>query len=241
MILPSGQLRRVLVKFAQKSTGAVDWGAAAAELVSRPRKWCNFGYVGEFGLTGGIGSGKSAVSQRLAALGAAIVDADKVVRSLQQPGMVVFEGMVSHFGDDIVGADGGLDRAAVAEIVFNDSSQLKALNEIVHPAVRAEMADLRALLAQSHDCVVLDVPLLVESGYDDVLGVIVVDVSVDTALARLVEHRGFSENDARARMANQVDREHRLARADFIIDNEGGLDELDLEVDRCWAWMQTLL
>ncbi len=196
--------------------------------------------VAEFGLTGGIGSGKSSVAQRLVALGAGLVDADATVKALQRPGEAVFEAMVAHFGPDIVGADGELDRPAIAAIVFNDEDQLKALNEIVHPAVRVSMQEQRDELARTHRVVILDIPLLVEgsSAYADLAGVIVVDVPADLAVERLTEFRGFDEQDARARMANQVSREERIKLADFVVDNSGPLEDLDVEVARCWAWIQ---
>lgn len=196
------------------------------------------------GLTGGIGSGKSTVATALASRGAVIVDADAVVRELQEPGGAIFEGMVDHFGARIVAADGTLDRAAVAGIVFNDRDELKALNRIVHPAV---MAETRARVAAHRDrdtVVVLDIPLLVEGRRDDgtlqypVSGVIVVDVPVEVQVARLVDHRGFSEDDARARIANQATREQRLEIADVVIDNSGPPEQLEAQVDAAWEWAQ---
>lgn len=211
------------------------WGASRLLWVVS----CTVDRVPEFGLTGGIGSGKSSVSQRLVERGAGLVDADATVKGLQRSGMPVFDAMVAHFGDGIVGADGELDRPAIAAIVFTDEAQLKALNEIVHPAVRDSMKQQREQLAQTHQVVVLDIPLLVEgtTPHGDLAGIIVVDLPVDLAVERLVEHRGFAAEDARARMANQASREDRLAKADFVIDNSGGLADLDAQVDACWAWM----
>ena len=105
----------------------------------------------EFGLTGGIGSGKSSVAERLVSLGAGLVDADATVKRLQRPGEAVFAAMVEHFGPGVIGPDGELDRPVIAEIVFSDEDQLKALNDIVHPAVRASMKDQREALA-THTC-----------------------------------------------------------------------------------------
>jgi dephospho-CoA kinase len=129
------------------------------------------------GLTGGIGSGKSTVSALLAAKGGVVVDADAVVRDLQRPGTPVFEAMVERFGPGIVDSDGSLDRAAVAEIVFDDPEALADLNAIVHPAVGAEIVRRMDELSSTDAVVVLDVPLLVESarGYP-LAGLIVVDV-----------------------------------------------------------------
>ena len=188
------------------------------------------------GLTGGIGSGKSTVSGAQAARGATVIDADAIVHELQRRGTDVFAAIVERFGPDVVGSDGELARAVLAERVFGDADELVALNAIVHPAVGLEI-ERRIAAAGSDDVVILDVPLLVESGRDDMAGTIVVDLSEDEAVARLVELRGFTEHDARSRMARQVSRDDRLARADFVIDNAGDRDALDAQVDRAWAWI----
>jgi dephospho-CoA kinase len=194
------------------------------------------------GLTGGIGSGKSTVSALLAGRGAVVVDADAIVREVQGPGTPVFAAIVERFGEGVVGADGALDRAAVADIVFNDPEALAALNAIVHPAVGAEIARrLADLAATADEVVVLDVPLLVESSRAyPVAGLLVVDVDPEVAVARLVEHRGMREADVRARMARQASRDERRARADRIIDNSGTPADLEHQVDEAWAWIRTL-
>ena len=199
----------------------------------------------EFGLTGGIGSGKSTVAHALVARGAALIDADAIVRDLQAPGMPVLDAMAAEFGPDILTASGGLDRQAVAAIVFADEDRLAALNAIVHPAVVAEMARLRSELSVIDAIVVTDIPLFVRADgtrsvseeYDALVGVVVVDCDLEVAVGRLVEHRGFSEADARARMANQATRDARLAVADFVIDNSGSLADLEPQLDSCWQWM----
>ncbi len=197
------------------------------------------------GLTGGIGSGKSSVSERLATLGATIIDADAVVKDLQQPGAPVFEAMVARWGERIVAttADGSrsLDRAAVAGIVFADADELKALNELVHPAVRREMRAQMDAAADGDGVVILDIPLLAESKNEhQASAIIVVDCPVDVAVDRLIEFRNFDRTDAEARVAAQATREQRRALADFVIDNGGDLATLEAEVERCWAWLQTL-
>lgn len=191
------------------------------------------------GLTGGIGSGKSTVSSSLADRGAVVVDADAIVHELQAPGQPVLSSMVERFGPLILRADGTLDRAAVADIVFNDPDALADLGKIVHPAVRDEIA--RRVLAEvdGERVVVLDIPLLAESGWEGIVGTIVVDVDPELAVARLVEHRGFSETDARARMANQASRQDRLAKAGFVIDNSGTLDDLAPQLDAAWEWIES--
>jgi dephospho-CoA kinase len=190
------------------------------------------------GLTGGIGSGKSTVSELLAAKGGVIVDADAITREVQEPGTPTFAAMVERFGDGIVARDGTLDRAAVADIVFGDPEALADLNHIVHPAVGAEIAARMRSLAEGDDVVVLDVPLMVESprAYP-VAALVVVDVDPEVAVGRLVGRRGVRGDDARARMARQANREQRLARADRVIDNSGDLDDLARQVDELWEWV----
>lgn len=192
------------------------------------------------GLTGGIGAGKSTVSTRLEELGAVVVDADAIVRELQQPGTVVFTEMVERFGPGVVGPDGELDRAAVAEVVFADETALADLGAIVHPRVHEEIESRIAAAAATDAVVVLDVPLLVESGRDDLAGTIVVDLDPEVAVERLVAHRGFSAEDARSRIARQIERSARLAKADFVIDNHGEPHELETEIQAAWRWIGEL-
>ena len=194
----------------------------------------------EIGLTGGIGSGKSTVAALLTERGAVLLDADAIVRELQEPGTPVFVAMVERWGDGIVAADGALDRQAVADRVFGDADELAALNAIVHPAVADEMTRRREALADTDATVILDIPLLVESGHEGLAGVVVVDVDPEVAVQRLVAHRGFSEDDARGRIARQASREDRLARADLVVDNSGTVADLSAEVDRVWAWIEGL-
>ena len=144
------------------------------------------------GLTGGIGSGKSTVSARLAAHGAVVVDADAIVREVQEPGRPVFEAIVEEFGPAVVGPDGALDRQALADRVFSDDDALAALNALVHPAVGAEIARRLEAAAGTDDVVVLDVPLLVESGRSDMAALVVVDVDPDVAVERLVRAPGHA-------------------------------------------------
>jgi dephospho-CoA kinase len=192
------------------------------------------------GLTGGIGSGKSTVSGLLAERGAVVIDADALTRELQQPGTPVLAAMVERFGDGILAPDGTLDRQAVADIVFADSDALADLGKIVHPAVGAEIARRLQEEADTDHVVVLDVPLLVESGRDDMAALVVVDVDPEIAVRRLVEQRGMREDDARARMARQASREERRAKADVVIDNSGSLDDLRDAVRDAWPRLLAL-
>mgnify|MGYP006280780237 CR=1 FL=1 len=189
------------------------------------------------GLTGGIGSGKSTVSSALAERGAVVIDADLVVRELQSPGGVVLAAMVEHFGDGILQSDGSLDRQAVADIVFNDPEELKALNAIVHPKVGEEIDRRIAEQRDTDNVVILDVPLLVESEAYETEGIIVVDTDPEIAVSRLVEFRGFAAEDAWARIKLQATRDQRLAKAAFVVPNDGTPEELAAHIDACWAWI----
>lgn len=191
------------------------------------------------GLTGGIGSGKSTVSALLAEKGAVVIDADAIVHEVQAAGGPAFQPIVDHFGAGILGPDGELDRPAIAAIVFNDPEQLAALNAIVHPIVGATIMERMAAEAETDHVVILDVPLLVESGRSDMAGVIVVDAPVEVAVQRAVA-RGGTDADVRARIARQASREDRLAKADVVIDNSGSLDDLRRQVDEAWTWIQSL-
>ena len=188
----------------------------------------------EIGLTGGIGSGKSTVAAMLVERGAVLLDADAMVRELQMQGMPVLAAMVQRWGDRILDAAGGLDRQAVADIVFADPDELTALNLIVHPAVGDEMTRRREELSGTDATVILDIPLLVESGHKGLAGIVVVDVE------RLVAGRGFTATDARSRISRQASRSQRLERADLVVDNSGTLDDLVHQVDLAWEWIATL-
>ena len=192
------------------------------------------------GLTGGIGSGKSTVSSLLASRGAKIVDADVITRDLQQPGSPIVEAIAERFGDEVLDTQRGLRRAKLAEMVFADTDALADLNAIVHPAVGAEINRRVDELASTDNVVVLDIPLLTENPRGKLQGKIVVDVPGDVQVDRLVRYRGFTEADARARIARQSSREERLDGADFVVDNSGTLDELDPQIAELWAWLNSL-
>jgi dephospho-CoA kinase len=194
----------------------------------------------EIGLTGGIGSGKSTVATMLVERGAILLDADAMVRELQMQGMPVLAAMVQRWGDRILDSAGGLDRQAVADIVFADPDELTALNLIVHPAVGDEMTRRRAELSGTDATVILDIPLLVESGHKGLAGIVVVDVDPEVAVERLVSGRGFTATDARNRISRQASRSQRLERADLVVDNSGTLDDLVHQVDLAWEWIATL-
>lgn len=192
------------------------------------------------GLTGGIGSGKSEVSRRLAEHGAVLIDADVAAREVVVPGSPGLARIVEAFGEGVLRPDGSLNRERLGEIVFGDQELRTRLNGIVHPLVgeRMQAAEEAAVQAASPPgpVVVHDVPLLAESrgraGFDVV---IVVDVPPEVQAERLVRLRGMPAGQARARMAAQASREQRLAVADIVIDNSGSLGDLDRRVAAVWA------
>jgi dephospho-CoA kinase len=186
------------------------------------------------GLTGGIGSGKSEVSRRLAARGAVVVDADLIAREVVEPGTPGLAALVAEFGPGVLRPDGALDRERLAPLVFADERVLKRLNAIVHPLVRERSAQIVAGLP-ADAVVVHDIPLLVENGLAAGFDlVVVVDAPADAQVDRLRRRRGMSEADARARIAAQATREQRRAVADVVIDNAGDLEELDRRVAALW-------
>ena len=191
------------------------------------------------GLTGGIGSGKSTVSQMLADRGAIIIDGDAIARQLQRSGTVVFAAMVERFGD-VVGADGELDRAKIASIVFADAQALSDLNNIVHPAIGVEMMRRISEMRDTDAIAILDFPLLAESPRKGLSGVIVVDIDPEIAIERVVRDRGMKASDVRARINKQASRQDRLAIADRVLDNSGTKEDLVRQVDQAWEWIATL-
>lgn len=192
------------------------------------------------GLTGGIGCGKSEVSRLLQKRGAVVIDADLIVRELQQPGQEIFVSMVEMLGDKVVASDGSLDRAAVANEVFKDAELLKKLNLLIHPVVRRVMNERVESYQETNEVVVLDIPLLVENPREGLDGVLVVDLDPNIAIERIVEQRNMSIDDAKARVSRQSSREQRLAIADHVIDNSGDRGALANQVDIAWSWIKSL-
>lgn len=178
------------------------------------------------GLTGGIASGKSTVARILAELGAVVIDADQLAREVVAPGTPGLAAVVDEFGPGVLTPDGQLDRPALGAIVFADPEKRRRLEAIIHPLVRARSAELEAA-AGPEKVVVHDIPLLAESGtaasFD---AVIVVDAPEETQLARMLGDRGWTEADARARIAAQASRAQRLGIATHVIENTGTIDDL---------------
>lgn len=186
------------------------------------------------GLTGGIGSGKSAVARRLAEHGAVIIDADKLAREVVEPGTPALAEVVVAFGPGVLAADGTLDRPRLGGIVFADDELLARLNAIVHPRV-AERTEALMAAAPDGAVVVYDVPLLVENDlgkFYDV--VVVVDVDAETQVRRVTANRDMSEADVRSRISAQADRRRRREAADIVIDNTGTQAALDERVGQVW-------
>jgi len=172
--------------------------------------------------------------------GAVVIDADAVAHEVMAPGAAVYQAVVDRFGAEVVAPGGAIDRTRLAEVVFADPAALADLNAIVHPAVREVMAERAQAEAATDHVVVLEIPLLVESGADRpaMAGVMVVDCPHDLAVARVTEQRGMDEEAVRARIAAQATREKRLVTADVVIDNSGALEHLLAEVDRAWRWIE---
>ncbi len=189
------------------------------------------------GLTGGIGSGKSSVSAMFKALGARIIDADALAREALEPGMPAYAETVRMFGRRILGSDGRVDRKALGGIVFGDADKRRALEAVVHPRVLAEQSRIAAEAAASRprSIVFFDAALLIESGTHERMDrVVVVWCRPETQLRRLVEDCGMSEDDALLRINAQMPIDEKRKYADYIVDNDGGLDEAAAQVERIY-------
>ena len=184
------------------------------------------------GLTGGIASGKSTVTQRFAELGVPVIDADVASRSVVEPGKPGLAQVVQRFGANVIGADGQLDRPVLRNLIFKDSSLRQALDAILHPLIRAEM-ELQVAAAQG-PYVVMAIPLLVEGGNARarVDRVLVVDADETLQIQRLQARDGSSPEQARAILASQSSRSARLAEADDVLLNTGSVADLRHAVDR---------
>ncbi|MEU2614996.1 dephospho-CoA kinase [Micromonospora sp. NPDC007271] len=186
------------------------------------------------GLTGGIGSGKSAVASRLAALGAVVIDSDRIAREVVAPGSEGLAEIVAAFSDRVLDAHGALDRAALGSIVFADEAARRRLEAITHPRVRARTVELAA--AAPRDAIVVnDVPLLVEVGLAPTYHlVVVVQTAMTTRVERLARDRGMDRAEAERRIAAQADDASREAAADVLLTNDGTRDDLHAAVDALW-------
>jgi dephospho-CoA kinase len=199
------------------------------------------------GLTGGIGSGKSTVAGGLADRGAIVIDADQIAREIVIPGGPAYQPVIDRFGTGVVGPDGAIDRPALAAIVFSDPGARADLNRLTHPVVGAEILARVSAVGDAPRVVVLDIPLLVAATVSSygLQAVVVVDTPEEVAVARLVSSRGFTEADARARIAAQISRQERRGLVDLvptgvIIDNGGDRAALDVAVQQAWGVLAPL-
>ena len=187
------------------------------------------------GITGNIASGKSTIVETLVELGATHIDADVVYRELVGPGQPLLTKLADHFGIEIIGDDGSLDRSRLGTIVFSDPEKLKQLDELTHPSVIAEI-DSRVERAASDQIVVIDAVKLIESGHAEHCDEVwVATVVTDVQLARLMNRNTLSEVEARRRVSSQAPMEPKLARADRVIDNSGTLDNTRSQVTKAWS------
>ena len=188
------------------------------------------------GITGGIGTGKTEVAALLEALGAEVIDADAVAHEVYAPGTAGFAEVVAAFGDGVVTASGSVDRRRLAGIVFGDRAALERLQEIVHPRARAAVARrLESMRERRVETAVLVAPLLVEAGWTDLVDEVWVTVAgIESVVERVGRRDGLGPDAVRARLDAQASDAERLARADAVIDNGGGLDELAGRVNELW-------
>ncbi|MBX3147409.1 MAG: dephospho-CoA kinase [Gemmatimonadales bacterium] len=189
------------------------------------------------GLTGNVASGKSSVARMFAEWGAVVIDADAIVHELQQPGTAVFKAMVEEFGREILAADGTLDRGVLRALIFNDPAARKKLNAITHPAVRARRDGIMAEARQAGTPIVVqDIPLLFEvldpASFD---AVVLVDAPIETRRARMERIRGLDPETAQAMIEAQIPSEEKRARATYVIDNDGSLDDLEARARAVWT------
>jgi dephospho-CoA kinase len=192
------------------------------------------------GLTGGIGSGKSTVARLLEKRGAVVFDADLLAREAVERGTPGHAAVIERFGADVLAPGGELDREALASIVFADPAARRDLEQIVHPEVRRLFAEGSEAYRDTDRVVVFSAPLLVETGMHTAFEVlVVVSATVATQIERLMRQRGMSEPSIRARIDAQAPLEDKAAAADFLVDNEGSLDELESQVEQLWNDLST--
>lgn len=192
-----------------------------------------------YGLTGGMGSGKSTVAKRFRHNGASIVDADQVVRDLQEPGQPMLGVMAEILGDDII-VDGALARDLVASRIFSDRELNTRLKAAMYPAIYDEI-ERRVSRVSPDQTIIYDTPILdprMRIGERALSGIVVVDTPVDLAVERLKDGRGIDEQEARRRLGHQISREERLSFADYVISNDGSLESLHEQVDEVWRTLR---
>lgn len=192
------------------------------------------------GLTGGIGSGKSTVARMLAERGAVVLDADSFARDAVAAGTPGFRAVVERFGEEVVDPDGALDRRALAAVVFADDGARRDLEAIVHPTVSRRLVQAIEAHAGTDGILVVDSPLLVETGHGGSVQLLVVVTAPEEAqFERLAGNRGMSADEVRVRMAAQMSIEEKAAMADVVLDNDGDLLDLERQVERLWRDLET--
>ncbi|KEA65374.1 Dephospho-CoA kinase [Marinobacterium lacunae] len=182
------------------------------------------------GLTGGIGSGKSAAARLFAEMGVPIVDADVVAREVVEPGSAALSSIADHFGAELLLDNGQLNRARLREIIFDDAEQKRWLEALLHPLIRQRIVE--QLSQQGHDYLILVSPLLIESGQSQLVDlIVVVDVDEQTQLQRTISRDGVDRQQVERILAAQMPRQERCDRADYLIDNGGDFDQLRAQVE----------
>ena len=185
------------------------------------------------GLTGGIGAGKSTVADMFSKLGAVVIRSDELARQVIEPKTTGFQKVLSRFGNQILQENGSIDRTKLAQIVFNDQSALKDLEEIIHPLVRNKTNEI--IDAQTQETIVVnEVPLLLEKNMENLFDFLVVVISSEKNRINRLLKRGISEVDAKKRMKLQVSDEQRKTSADFLIANDGNMEQLEADVSKVW-------
>ena len=189
------------------------------------------------GLTGGIGAGKSTVADLFSQKGAVVIRSDELARQVIEPQTPGFQQVIDRFGKDLLNAEGYIDRAKLAQIVFKDDAALKDLENIIHPLVRSKT---NQIIDQhtSETIIVNEIPLLLEKKMESLFDFLVIVISSEKNRLERLAHRGLTAEQATARMAKQVSDEQRKAAADFLIVNDGNLDQLEADVQKIWQTLQ---
>ncbi len=189
------------------------------------------------GLTGGIGAGKSTVADLFSQKGAVVIRSDELARQVIEPQTPGFQQVIDRFGNDLLNAEGYIDRAKLAQIVFKDDAALKDLENIIHPLVRSKT---NQIIDQhtSETIIVNEIPLLLEKKMESLFDFLVIVISSEKNRLERLAHRGLTAEQATARMAKQVSDEQRKAAADFLIVNDGNLDQLEADVEKIWQTLQ---
>ena len=189
------------------------------------------------GLTGGIGAGKSTVADLFSQKGAVVIRSDELARQVIEPQTPGFQQVIDRFGKEFVNSEGYIDRAKLAQVVFHDDAALKDLENIVHPLVRSKT---NQIIDQhtSETIIVNEIPLLLEKKMESLFDFLVIVISSEKNRLERLSQRGLTAEQATARMSKQVSDDERKAAADFLIVNDGNLDQLEADVEKIWQTLQ---